>query len=41
MLERANLGSDSVAVVYLDREMLPPQVRAFVEAIAKWKPGAT
>ena len=38
VLERANLGADRVAAVYADRELLPPQVRAFVDAIARWRP---
>jgi DNA-binding transcriptional LysR family regulator len=27
-----------IAVVYLERELLPPQVRAFVDALAAWAP---
>lgn len=27
-----------IAVVYVERELLPPQVRAFVEAMVKWAP---
>lgn len=27
-----------IAVVYLEREFLPPQVRAFIEMLAKWRP---
>lgn len=38
VLERANLGADKVAAVYADRELLAPQVRAFVDAIATWRP---
>ncbi len=37
VLGQAKFGSDSVAVVYLDRELLPPQVRAFVEAMTAWR----
>lgn len=29
-----------VAVVYVERELLPPHVRAFVEALVAWKPSA-
>jgi hypothetical protein len=25
-----------IAVVYLEREFVPPQVRAFVDAVVKW-----
>jgi DNA-binding transcriptional LysR family regulator len=28
-----------VAVVYAEREFVPPQVRAFVDAVAEWAPG--
>jgi len=38
VLPHASFGSGTVAAVYLDREMLPPQVRAFVDAVAKWRP---
>jgi DNA-binding transcriptional LysR family regulator len=38
VLERANLGTDSVAAVYRERELMPAQVRAFVDAIARWRP---
>jgi DNA-binding transcriptional LysR family regulator len=38
VLGQLNLGTDSVAIVYPERELLPPQVRAFVEAMAAWKP---
>lgn len=41
VLPHASFGSGVVAVVYLDREMLAPQVRAFVEAIAGWRPLAS
>lgn len=37
VLKRASFGSGTVAVVWLDRELLAPQVRAFVDAIAKWR----
>jgi len=38
VLERASFGFDSVAAVYLERELMPPHVRAFIDAIATWKP---
>jgi DNA-binding transcriptional LysR family regulator len=28
-----------VALVYPEREFLPPQVRAFIEAVVAWAPG--
>lgn len=38
VLPHASFGRGTVAVVWLDREMLAPQVRAFVDAVAKWRP---
>jgi DNA-binding transcriptional LysR family regulator len=31
-------GQNSVAVVYPEREFVPPQVRAFVDAVVAWAP---
>ncbi len=37
---RGTLGTDSrLSVVYPEREFVPPQVRAFVDAIVAWAPG--
>jgi DNA-binding transcriptional LysR family regulator len=34
------IGTESrIAIVYLERELLPPQVRAFVDAVVAWAPG--
>lgn len=33
-------SATQVAVVYAERELLPPHVRAFVEAVIAWAPGA-
>jgi DNA-binding transcriptional LysR family regulator len=34
------IGAETrVAIVYLERELVPPQVRAFVEAVSAWAPG--
>ncbi len=38
VLKGLSLGHDHVAIVYVERELLPPQVRAFVEAMLTWKP---
>jgi DNA-binding transcriptional LysR family regulator len=31
-------GESRLAIVHLERELVPPQVRAFVEAVAAWAP---
>jgi len=34
------IGSDArVALVYPEKEFLPPQVRAFIDAVVAWAPG--
>ena len=33
-------GESRVSIVYPERELMPPQVRAFVEAVLAWAPGA-
>jgi DNA-binding transcriptional LysR family regulator len=38
VLPHASLGRGTIAAVWLDRELLDPRVRAFVDAIAKWQP---
>ena len=40
VLPRLLGASTRVAVVYAERELLPPQVRAFVDAVVAWAPGA-
>lgn len=36
---QGNLGAETqVAIVYPERELMPPQVRAFVEEVVKWAP---
>ncbi|MGH7329779.1 MAG: LysR family transcriptional regulator, partial [Polyangiaceae bacterium] len=41
VLPRTSFGSGSIAAVYLDRDMLAPHVRAFIDAIAKWRVGSS
>jgi DNA-binding transcriptional LysR family regulator len=38
VLQKVNLGTDTVAIVYAERELLPASVRAFVDALTAWKP---
>jgi len=38
VLDRADLGTDSVSAVYVDRELMPRHVRVFVDELATWKP---
>ena len=34
------IGADArVALVYPEKEFLPPQVRAFIDAVVAWAPG--
>ena len=33
-------GEAQVALVYPEREFVPPQVKAFIEAVLAWAPGA-
>jgi DNA-binding transcriptional LysR family regulator len=33
-------GEDRIAIVYPERELVPPHVRAFIEAITRWTPRA-
>jgi DNA-binding transcriptional LysR family regulator len=37
-LDHLGVGVDNIAIVYPERELVPPQVRAFVDAMAAWQP---
>jgi DNA-binding transcriptional LysR family regulator len=39
VLPGAIQAESHIAVVYPERELMPPQVRAFIEAVAAWAPG--
>lgn len=38
VLEKVIRGEDRIVLVYPDRELVPPQVRAFVDAMGAWTP---
>jgi len=38
--EEAGHGETRVAVVYQQRELMPPQVRAFIDVLVAWAPTA-
>ena len=40
VLRGAIAAESRIAVVYLEREFVPPAVRAFVDAVVEWAPGA-
>jgi DNA-binding transcriptional LysR family regulator len=40
VLQGVLAGESRIAVVYLEREFVPPQVRAFVDAVVEWGPAA-
>jgi DNA-binding transcriptional LysR family regulator len=40
VLRGAVSAESRIAVVYLEREFVPPAVRAFVDAVVEWAPGA-
>lgn len=38
VLDDASFGTDAVAIVWAERELVAPQVRAFVDAMVSWRP---
>jgi DNA-binding transcriptional LysR family regulator len=39
VLPEVLVGAGRVAIVYPERELVPPQVRAFVDHVIAWAPG--